>query len=488
MSIDLAAHLAQDYPEVTPHEFYRAIFPPGELDTWKSFTPGKYTGIIMTLKQDGHFCRRYTLTDDFHDLDKAINSNRTCFLTPASYAGKKRESQCARVLYALAIDLDYVDEERRYSTLITQIEHGEDLGFFGLPRPTFLVASGTGLHIYYVLQEPVPCYDANLQKLQKLKSRLTWQAWTQGAAAIGGDLRRVQYEPVLQAHRMVGSVTKVGTRTRAFRTGVPITIEEMDEYVPEDYRCGDLMYISALSLEDAKDLYPEWYDRRIVRQEPRGTWPRPCHRGLYEWWIRQIREGATEGHRYWVIFVLVTYAVKCDIPKEEVRQDAYDLVPFLNTRGKTAFTRDDVDAAMQAYDPCYKTYSIQAIEYRTGIHIERNRRNGRTRDQHLKRVHALAKMDQEEGKGAYCHCGRKSAGPAVQEWRTTHPCGTQAACAKDLGITWQTVHRHWTAAGEPMTNLQRVQVFRQAHPDGSKAECARETGLSRQTVYKYWED
>lgn len=488
MSIDITSHLAQDYPEVSPHDFYREIFPAGELDTWRAFTPGKYVGIIMTLKKDGSFHRRYTLTDEFHDLDKAINSNYTCFLTPAAYAGKKRESRCARVLYALAIDLDYVDEEYCYRTLTTQIEHGEDLGFFGLPRPTFLVSSGTGIHIYYVLQEPVPCYSANLQKLQKLKSRLTWQAWTQGAAAIHGDLRLVQYEPILQAHRMVGSITKIGTRARAFRTGVPITVEEMDEYVPEEHRAGDLMYKSNLSLGEARQLYPEWYERRVVQGEPRGTWT--CHEALYLWWIRQIREGATEGHRYWCIFVLIAYAQKSGVSRERVRQDAYSLVPFLDQIGKKPFTRADVDAAFRKFDEQtykdgrYKTYPLRVIEERTNIRIKRNKRNGRTRKQHVKLM-TLAR-DLDDPTGEWRKKGSKRG--KVQEWRKAHPYGTQAACAKDLGITWQTVHRHWAAAGEPMTNAERVQAFRQDHPDGSKAECARATGLSRQTVYKYWQD
>ncbi|MCQ4928166.1 hypothetical protein NE466_11550, partial [Veillonella parvula] len=50
---------------------------------------------------------------------------------------------------------------------------------------------------------------------------------------------------------------------------------------------------STVTLEEAKELYPDWYEKRIVQGEPKqkskkqgGTWV--CNEALYEWWKRKI--------------------------------------------------------------------------------------------------------------------------------------------------------------------------------------------------------
>ena len=46
-----------------------------------------------------------------------------------------------------------------------------------LPKATFVVNSGTGLHLYYVLDEPVPMYPQNQLYMKELKYALTRQIW-----------------------------------------------------------------------------------------------------------------------------------------------------------------------------------------------------------------------------------------------------------------------------------------------------------------------
>lgn len=101
-----------------------------------------------------------------------------------------------------------------------QIDRGHEMLKFvwGLPRPTYLISSGTGIHIYYVFQQPIPMFKNIVEQLEKLKKRLTWQAWTQGASSLH---EKVQYESLFQGFRVVGTITKAkdGGRCRAFRTG-----------------------------------------------------------------------------------------------------------------------------------------------------------------------------------------------------------------------------------------------------------------------------
>lgn len=51
-------------------------------------------------------------------------------------------------------------------------------------------------------------------------------------------------------------------------------------------------------------------------------------RDLYDWWLRKIKEGASVGHRYSCLCVLASYAVKCDIPEDELFTDAFSLLQF----------------------------------------------------------------------------------------------------------------------------------------------------------------
>lgn len=76
-------------------------------------------------------------------------------MSPISYIGKKRNSDNARALYALTIDLDGViikngDEPMGLKALFHQIENLERI-----PMPTYIVSSRMGLHLYYVFEKPI---------------------------------------------------------------------------------------------------------------------------------------------------------------------------------------------------------------------------------------------------------------------------------------------------------------------------------------------
>lgn len=318
-----------------------------------------------------------------------------------------------------------------------QIERGHEMLQFvwGLPKPTYLVSSGTGIHIYYVFSQPVPMFKNIVEELEKLKRRLTWQAWTQGASSLH---EKVQYESLFQGFRVVGTITKNGGRCRAFSVGEKVTVEYLNKFVPAGYRAENFVYKSDLRLQDAKEKYPEWYQRRVVEKHPRNTWT--CKKALYDWWIRKLMEGAEQGHRYWCIMTLATYAQKCGVPKETLEQDAYGLIPFMNTRGD-AFTEDDVLHALEAYTDSYITYPIDTIVLRTGIPIKKNKRNGRKQSMHLKIARfTLETMNEDRGKALQ---GRPDKAKIVEEWQTAHPEGKPKDCIAETGISKNTVYKWW---------------------------------------------
>lgn len=64
-----------------------------------------------------------------------------------------------------------------------------------------MVNSGTGLHLYYLLDQPVPMYPKNQLYLKELKYALIRQIWNRFTSTIE--------QPQMQGFRIVGSGSKL---------------------------------------------------------------------------------------------------------------------------------------------------------------------------------------------------------------------------------------------------------------------------------------
>lgn len=436
--VDVSQALADTFEAVDFMDFYRDVFPVGSFEERGVYEDGRYNGIAVCITPGEKRAKRLTVTDDLEAIEDMAATDDFCLMSPISYAGKSRRSANARLMYALTLDLDGIETLDQWQFFMEQIERGREMQrmVWGLPRPTYLVSSGTGVHIYYVFERPIPMFDNIVEQLEKLKRRLTWQAWTQGASSLHD---RVQYESLFQGFRVVGTITKSGGRCSAFRVGDKVTVEYLNDFVPVDYRVIDFTYKSDLRLSEAKDKYPEWYQRRIVEKRPKQTWV--CKRALYDWWIRKMCEGAEQGHRYWCVMTLATYAKKCGISRDELEEDAYGLIPVMNLKGDT-FTEDDVMHALEAYADSYITYPIDTIVLRTGIPIEKNKRNGRRQRQHLQFARGVRQVKAAMGE-TVSGGGRPDKALEVMLWRIAHCKGTKAQCIKETGLSKPTVYRWW---------------------------------------------
>lgn len=487
---DILGALDALFEEVHYMDFYRDIFPVGSFEERGEYEDGKYNGIAIAIEKGSKRAKRRTITDDLDTIADMAGSNDFCLMSPISYAGKSRKSSNARFMYALAIDLDGMTERKHWDFFMEQINRGHEMLQFvwGLPRPTYLVSSGSGIHIYYVFKQPIPMFKNIVEELEKLKRRLTWQAWTQGASSLHD---KVQYESLFQGFRVVGTITKDGGRCRAFSVGEKVTVEYLNKFVPEDHRAVSFVYKSDLLLQDAKKKYPEWYQRRIVEKRSRNTWT--CKKAVYDWWIRKLKEGAEQGHRYWCIMTLATYAQKCGVPRETLEEDAYGLIPFMNTKGDE-FTEDDVMHALEAYTDSYVTYPIDTIVWRTGIQIEKNKRNFRKQALHLERARAVQNIDYPCGEWRNKE-GRPDKLSVVAEWRSEHPEGTKAECIRETGLSKKTVYRWWREIDlmelREYTNKEKMVQLSGDESQRKAAEIvaavtaiAQERGLSEEEAYE----
>lgn len=442
-------YLEQYSEEVTSYEFYRDLFPSGELEAKGIYEDGKYTGIAVSVSDRDRKVKRYSITDDLDVINQLCGTDDFCITSPISYAGKERKSINARYLYALAIDVDGLKQDEYdgvpegISTLFWQFDgHGKS---DYLPLPTYIVHSGSGIHVYYVFEQPIPLFHNIVEQLETYKKRLTWQLWTQGVTD-KEHRENIQYESLFQGFRMPGTITKDGKRARVFLidSGKKVTLEYLNQFVPEQYQIKSIVYKSKLTRAQAKEKYPEWYDKRIVQGEKRGRWYNK--RDLYDWWKRQIEAGAVDGHRYWCILTLASYAVKCGIPYDELEADAMGFIDLLDERGKrpdNPFTVYDVLKALEAYNDSYVSYPIHAIVDRTGIPIQKNKRNGRKRSDHIRLLNATRQFRRDIlSEDEYRNSGRKSKREVVEAWQLTHT-GTKADCIRDTGLSRPTVSKYW---------------------------------------------
>ncbi len=434
MSISVAEkYLEQHLVEVSASEFYRTIFPVGSFEQKGVYVDGGYNGILLRFNnQNSKKPTRITVTDDLEALAPS-DASSDCFsvMSPVSYCGKSRKFANARYMYALAIDLDGLTTEGRVKNLFWQIENQEELRCFywGLPVPTYLVSSGTGIHIYYVFEQPIPMFDDVVKELEKLKKRLTWQAWTQGSSALHD---KVQYEPLNQAFRCVGTITKNNRRVRAFKWGnaKKTTIEKLNESVPEDEKYRALINGNKV------------IRKKTTNPPKKGSWT--TKRDLYDWWLRRLPSEAEEGHRYWCVHMLAVYAIKAGIDYKELKKDAYMLQPILDKKSSDGnpFTKKDVYAALKGYKEEYRTYPINSIVYRTGLPIEKNIRKGRKQVEHLRRARITQLADYPNGEWRNKDGRPKGSGTKkdlILNYKNEHPKANHSEIARALGVSRPTV-------------------------------------------------
>lgn len=423
-----------------------------------------YQEVVDGQKKNRH---RIILKDDDASL-LFISGRKFAIMSPITYVGRNNTQENARYLYALAFDLDGVSL-RKHHKMFDLVKRGM------MPMPNLIVNSGHGYHLYYLLEDPVPLHPVIVPLLNRLKHGMTNILWNMGTS----ELEDRQYQSILQSFRLPGTLTKFGKPIRAFVCpGVGrYTLEDLNKYLytyklsPEELSIctGKAKYNpKGVTLSEAERMWPEWYFSRVVQKKRVGRkWH--VNRAVYDWWHNTLLSAGDEikvHHRYWCILTLVIYAVKCDIPRDEVLANALALVPKMDSYTDTEdnrFTEDDVHDAMLAYDENYNKWPIKTIEDTTLFRIERNRRNGRPQEEHVKMMSLIRDNisfpDGSWRKGN----GRKAQGDIVRQWREENPNNkNKSQCAKETGLDRKTVRKWW--------DPDKVVVSAAAKPQAKKAE------------------
>lgn len=452
----LTGWLAARFEEVGPAGFYRELFPSGSL----AKGPGEegYGAVCLRVwrDDDGEHAGRVPVWDGLEELGHLLAIDPamgvTDIVSPVSYAGRRPRLDRAHALYSLTFDLDGLVMDDRGDgpagivDLFYQMGPAEHRGPL-LPRPTFTVSSGTGLHLYYLLDEPIRMWPDVCERLSAFREALTRRLWNQYVTDLS---REAQMEGVVQGFRAVGSLTKSRDQlARAFRTGGRVTMAEMDSFVPEDARVSPLTG-RRRSLPEARALWPEWDPdwRRKATLAPHSPWR--VKRALFDWWCRRVESGEPfEGNRYWCVWVAACLAAKCpEVSFEELEAWAYSVRPRLDektARPGNEFTEEDVAGALAAYgNPVSVKLRRDKIAEKTRLPMPVNKRNGRSLEQHVKMINALRKMRRDVlGEDEYRKSGRpKGSGTKrdeIRSYASEHPEASHSEIARALGVSRPTV-------------------------------------------------
>lgn len=469
--------------------FYRSLFPEGSLQKRGDDSDGKPNLIVLEdtgkeidqgtdakgNKLVKRVMHRYTVHDDLDELehlrDVSISQNTFMFLAPVSYYGKSRNSRNARFLHAIMIDLDYVGT-RQLANLLRQMERGV------IPYANYLISSGTGLHVVYKLDRPVPLMTRYVAGLQVLKRELTDRVWN--ANTSDSDPDKKQSQGIFQGFRMVGTATKLNgdignpkykqpyaVECFSHDETPPATIPYLLSFIPKLRDKKDMEGLDALGaltkevrkttpIAEAKEKWPEWYEKHVVNDEPLGGWL--YGRAAYDRVLSVIKEHVSVSHRYWCIFYLAVMANKCGVPQDELEDDAYGLLErfdALSVEPDNRFTANDVAAALEAYEGGLA--SGKARRY-TQDFCERK---------------AAVEYGEKMGHGSNPPEKRLPKDLSLKKARYERDLKQEMK-----GTTW------WNKDGAPKKAMQVWQTATE-NPGLSVAALARRAGVSRPTVYKW---
>ena len=390
--------------------------------------------------------KQWIVDDSLKMLDKVMGDSFG-LIPPLSFYGKTYTKENAHELFAMVIDVDYVGLQQ-LKNMLKQFGNGVQL------CPTFLVSSGKGVHLYYLLDEPIELYANREDLLSELKEAFIRRHWND-TSSIRPDAPDIT--GIYQGFRCVGSLAKFGE-------GFPVRAWQLCEnrYTLEDIKGSmpsckiDLSPLyekpqrekSKLSLEQARELYPEWYQSKIVQGKPlRRTWT--CNTALYEWWKRKLEGEVKVGGRYFAIMALCAYGLKCGIPERQIKRDAYSFLEHLESLTEDEdnhFTKNDIRDAFKALKADKRLISTLAsrawIEKSTKVSIPPNKRNGRKQQQHLQLARGIRQLKGEMGE-CVSGGGRPDKQEIVEQWQQQHPEGTKADCHRDTDLDPKTIRKWW---------------------------------------------
>lgn len=485
------------YTEIMPRAFYRDIFPGGLLDDKGLITKGKGIGLVNLLQKPkteegmNSDIKIKNLGYKFHNdlnclmeiIKKSVDlysdniknglSDDIQVLVNAgacSYIGKDCKADNIFMLSAIVVEIDdpisnynngkYLPDEEYdpigIKNLLKQLRpvqfRPEAVKYTGTeireplhPTPTYIVCSGTGLHLYYVLDEPLrinkKSFPKHYMQVDLFKRSLMASFWRDHTIT----KKPLEVQSLAQRYRCVGSPTKNGSLVRAFRMGDRVSLAYLNSFNilnvdREAYMepCPKLAEIvnTAPGTASKKD------EDKKNKKARKGT----LGKGAYTKAISRIQAFAVEGRRYWFIYCLAATARACSIPREQLEKDAYALLDILDSKTETNnnhFTSYDIQSALKAYDYTGPFMRRSTYESLCGIKCETAQKlNGRSREEHLAYCRQI--KAEKIANGELLTDGRPLAYWSVLSYRILCPKARKVDALNNNVAAKATLQKYWS--------------------------------------------
>ena len=501
----------QGYEPIASLDFYRAIFPSGELATYtdspralENNTEWKYNAILLENtherktamrinrltgkkeRTENEVWKNHIVLDDLSQIEQAVaqfgSTKSDFFIAPISYLGRRRTKKHERWMYACIVEVDHprtdiIDGHRR-QTGVEQLIHEWTDTATGYPMPSACVCSGSGLHLIYLLDRPYQVWEPDQKwRWDNFRERFTKRIWSEAVTK-----EPVQIENHCQSFRVVGTRTKKDQLVEAFWLSKKrYTIDELFGIIPYDdpkqrdgegledyyYRYFDGHYPPTDLLKTEKETMPKLQqsDRPLSPklQEAKEKWP--------EWYQTRI--------------------VEKQPPKQPgqwtCNRGLYDW--FLREAKKDPYVGS-------LY---HRIHALAEFAVKCGISYDELKKDA----YELYTVFREVDMGQPFTYAEYVKARDEyfsiEAHKSTRRWIETKTGVEMNPPAKRNGRT-KADHLQWVngqrkqkhdQTGEPYgggrpDKCQAIHQWQSQHPNGTKMECHRETGISRPTIDRWW--
>lgn len=418
-----SAYLRAQYAEVKPLAFYDAVL--GAADTDFPLC------VAHTESAEGHRLANY---ENVLEMLVASGGRSDSFVYPAKYYNAYPKQTLMHELRCLYIDLDKVDAK--------SLRRLCQKGFYG-QRPTYLVNSGNGVHLVYVLTQPLAAYHWAKDLLREMHSSLLrFFRKHRFAADLGTGLSH--------AYRIVGSLTKLGQTCRAYRVGKCVEV-------------GQLAASLGICWQRPVSKSGKVSYNHKEKQPRKGS---PARRGFYDYLVHTIEARTQEGHRYSSLFALACVGHKCHRAVEGILEDAVRLA------AKLGLPKHEAEHAVAACNP-EKAQTVRAatLEGWLGWSFDhKTKRNGRTRAEHLAEI-----------------AERRTAASRrrVTDYLERHPKATISEIARTLAMGRKTVAKYFHEWLEALRDkvVQQAKAMLGASPAAKPSDCTTDcTAVSIESV------
>ncbi len=333
----------------------------------------------------------------------------------------------AKRIHAFIIDMDnvYSGPLKRALMHDWKREDGKPV-----PMPTYIVNSGTGLHLYFVLNRPLPHYKRQWEEIDQLYRRLA-KIETTGRVYI-----EFSSQWFGQDFRMAGGLGKDGWENTVFKVGEPWEVDELAAALGMDFH-----------FEYEGDPFPVKKKKRAKQAIFRRT-GYYLNQRVYESSVERCRNETHEGRRYMSMCALAVLAWKCKVDLARLRRDLVSLLEPYNKGATRPIKEKEIESAVKMYNPKALMTCRETTENWLGWKFIGARRNGRKRPLHLKIARAVRDAiheDWREGNGRPIGSKNKINQKAqlVADWRRDHPDGRKIDCERELKISRPTVLKWW---------------------------------------------